>query len=112
PRAGWACEMTALMAAEKGKPEGHVRWADFDRMLDRMATELHDIASFFGLDAREEQVAEVVAGPMMRRYSKALEFDYSRELRRELLQEARQDHRQAIDAALAMLARAAARSPL
>jgi hypothetical protein len=48
----------------------------------------------------------------MRRYSKALEYDYSPDLRRELLAQARREHGGRIDSALAMLEKAAARSPL
>jgi hypothetical protein len=48
----------------------------------------------------------------MRRYSKALEYDYSPGLRRELLAEARRDYGHHIDSAIAMLEKAAASSPL
>ena len=47
----------------------------------------------------------------MRRYSKALEYDYSAGLRRELIAEATAAPRE-IDDALAMLGRAAEKSPL
>jgi hypothetical protein len=48
----------------------------------------------------------------MRRYSKALEYDYSPALRRDLIAEAEQHHRRDIESALAMLQSAAEKSPL
>jgi hypothetical protein len=48
----------------------------------------------------------------MGRYSKALEYEYSPSLRRELLAEAGRDHRADIDQAIAMLNEAAPNSPL
>ena len=48
----------------------------------------------------------------MRRYSKALEFDYTPSLRRDLIADADRRHRPEIDAALAMLKQAAQESPL
>ena len=48
----------------------------------------------------------------MSRYSKSLEFDYSAELRRDLIAEAEQLHGPQIDSALAMLRSAAEKSPL
>ena len=110
--AAWACEATALVAAEGAMPPGSVEWADFDGMLDSMSAHLKRVAAFFGWDAHEERIAEIATGPLMRRYSKALEFDYSPELRRELLGEARRDHGENIRSALGMLARTAQNSPL
>jgi hypothetical protein len=110
--ASWACEMTSLAAAEKALPKSNVRWADFDRMLADMPAQLLSTARFFGFDASPERSAEIAAGPLMRRYSKALEYEYSPDLRRELLYEADRDHRAAIDDAMLMLKRAAAASPL
>ncbi|HEX6217776.1 MAG TPA: hypothetical protein VFZ35_00700, partial [Sphingomicrobium sp.] len=51
-------------------------------------------------------------GPLMRRYSKALEYDYSPQLRSDLIAEASAAHRADIDGALAMLGTAAQDSPL
>ena len=48
----------------------------------------------------------------MRRYSKALEYEYSPALRRELIAEASASHGREIDGALAMLRSAAEKSPL
>ena len=58
------------------------------------------------------QLNEIASGPLMRRYSKALEYDYSPDLRRELIEEAEQQHAPQIESALAMLRSAAEKSPL
>jgi hypothetical protein len=48
----------------------------------------------------------------MSSYSKALEYEYSADLRRELIDEAQNYHRASIESALAMLHSAAEKSPL
>lgn len=109
--AAWACEMTSMEAATEAMPDRQVQWTRFDPMLDDMARSLEGLASFFGFAASVSDLREIASGPLMRRYSKALEFDYSADLRRELLAEARQEHRADIDQAIAMLSQAASNSP-
>jgi len=112
--AAWACEMTALeAAAEKmGDSVGDRRllWADFDAMLADMTSALAKVADHFGLAAGE--VETVVAGPLMQRYSKALEHAYSPALRRDLIAEASGHFAADIADALAMLRAGAEKSPL
>jgi len=108
----WACEMTALEAAAERMERRHVAWADFDRMLDDMTNELIAIAQFFGFEAPADRLHAVATGPLMRRYSKALEHDYTPALRRELIAEADAANRAEIDGALAMLRAAAEKSLL
>ena len=110
--AAWACEMTALEAASDAMQGTRLLWARFDRMLDDMPGSLEQLAGFFGFAAAKQDLRAISAGPLMGRYSKALEYDYSPALRRELLAEARQAHRAEIDQAIAMLAEAALNSPL
>jgi hypothetical protein len=110
--AAWACEITALQAAAQGLGKEQVRWADFDDMLERMTTEVEDVSNFFGFEASPERIRQIATGPLMTRYSKALEYEYSPALRRELLADARSEHRPQIDSAMAMLERAAKESPL
>jgi hypothetical protein len=109
---GWACEMTALEAASEAMADRQVDWADFDRMLEDMPAELGRVAAFFGFAADSTQLQAIATGPLMGRYSKAPEFEYSASLRSDLIAEATTANRQAIDDALAMLARAAEKSPL
>jgi len=108
----WACEMTSLEAAAEQMAGREIAWADFDTMLADMPGELGRVARFFGFAAPVEAIQEITQGPLMRRYSKALEFDYSAALRRDLIAEAEQAHLTEIDSALAMLEHAAEKSPL
>lgn len=108
--AAWACEMTALEAAADSMTGSQLLWADFDAMLGDMPGALVRVAEFFGLPTG--QIATIAAGPLMRRYSKALEHEYSPSLRRELIAEADAANRGEIDAALAMLQSAAKDAPL
>ena len=108
--AAWACEMTSLEGAAAAMGDGQVAWADFDAMLGDMGSELERVAGFF--DFAADGVAEIAAGPLMGRYSKALEHEYTPSLRRELIAEAAAANRADIDSALAMLQSAAEYSPL
>jgi hypothetical protein len=108
----WACEMTALEAASEAMADRVIAWADFDRMLDDMAAALKSAADHFGFAADASTVAAIASGPLMSSYSKALEYDYSADLRRELIEEAEHYHRSPIESALAMLRPAAEKSPL
>jgi len=108
----WACEITSLEAAADAMPDRHILWADFDRMLGDMGGWIERCADHFGFAAPRDRIDELVAGPLMRRYSKALEFDYSASLRAELLADATHRHRADIDAALGALADAATSAPL
>jgi len=106
--AAWACEMVALESTDGA----NILWADFDRVLCDLDGFLRELAGFFGFRATPERLAEIANGPLTRRYSKATEYEYSPELRRELLAEAEQQHRADIESALAMLDAAAETAPL
>ncbi|MEO5613107.1 MAG: hypothetical protein ABIT68_10265, partial [Sphingomicrobium sp.] len=110
--AAWACEMTALEAAAEAMTDRHLMWANFDRLLDDMEAGLGEIAKFFGFKASAEQLQAIVSGPLLARYSKALEYDYSPSLRTQLIDQEFSLHGGEIDDALAMLERSAQESPL
>lgn len=110
--AAWAAEMSALEAAAEAMPDRQISWADFDAMLGDMEAELARIAEFFGFPAESAQLHAIAAGPLMKRYSKAPEYEYSAMLRRELIADAAERHQRDIDTALAMLHSAAEKSPL
>jgi hypothetical protein len=110
--AAWACEMTALEAASETMNEHHVGWVDFDGMLGDMTAALTEVAEIFGFNAEPEQIGAIARGPLMTRYSKALQYDYSPSLRRELIDQAIAEHGREIDGALAMLRAASEKSPL
>ena len=73
---------------------------------------LQEFADFFGLAASKEQIQAIAGSPLARRYSKATEYEYSAELRRELLTEAAALHGADIESALAMLNAASETAPL
>ena len=104
----WACEMTALQAAARS----NMHWADFDRALGDLEGSLQEFADFFGLAASKEQIQAIAGSPLARRYSKATEYEYSAELRRDLLTEAAALHGADIESALAMLNAASETAPL
>jgi hypothetical protein len=108
----WACEMTSLVAAADAMPDRTIEWAEFDGMLEALQPELERIAGFFGFAVDPAQLQAIVEGPLMSRYSKAPEYEYSRQLRRDLIEDALRANRQAIEGALAMLRSAAEKSPL
>ena len=108
--AAWACEMTALEQAAERLVDRKIEWADFDAMLGDMEPSLLRIAEFFGFET--DHIGDIAAGPLTRRYSKAMEYDYSANLRRELIGEASERFSAEINGALAMLESAAEKSPL
>jgi hypothetical protein len=107
---GWACEMAALAEAERRLP-GATLWADFDSFLARPARQLAEIAAFFGHPTDAATAERLATGPLMGRYSKALEYEYTPQLRAEVLAESRVHNRGAIDAAMAWLHETARRHP-
>ena len=108
----WACEMTSLEFAANAMRDRHVLWADFDRMLGDMSGWIERCAVHVGFAATRERIEALIAGPLMRRYSKALEYDYSPSLRAELLANAARQHGADMNAAMAALADAAKLAPL
>ena len=108
----WACEMISLESAAEAMPDRRILWADFDLMLGDMSGWLERCAAHFGFAATPKRIEDLVAGPLMRRYSKALEYDYSPSLRAELLAEAARQHGDEIYAAVAALRQGAESAPL
>jgi hypothetical protein len=106
----WACEMTSLERAAEAMAGREVAWLDFDAFLKSPEARLSDAATFFAFD--NSGVPEIANGPLMCRYSKALEYEYSAGLRHDLIVDAISRHRSQIEDALAMLGAAAEKSPL
>ena len=86
-------------------------WCDFDCFLAAPAPELARIAAFFGHTLSGAGSEALVNGPLMRRYSKDLSYEYSPELRREVLEESRAENAAEIAAAMRWLDRAGTASP-
>lgn len=110
--AAWACEMTSLEQAAERMTDRRLHWLDFDAMLGSVEGSLSDVAAFFGFAALPARIREVADGPLLRRYSKALDHEYSPAVRLMLREQAGRDFGADIDSALAMLSRAAETSPL
>lgn len=108
----WACEMTALESAAERLPGEAVSWTDFDEFLDRPAAQLEALCQFFDLMNEPGEVARIAEGPLMNRYSKALEYEFGAEARRRQLADAGKTHSEEIASALAMLIQAAEKAPL
>lgn len=108
---GWACEMTSLAAAAARMPAGTVLWLDFDTLLADPLDHFRAVAAHFGHETDETAARAIVEGPLMGRYSKALDYEYSPALRREILAEARHRHGAAIRDGLNWLADLAGRYP-
>ena len=106
--AAWACGMTALEQSARSA----LLWLDFDHVLGDVEGSLTLMANFFGFDALDDQLGAISQSPLMRRYSKATEYEYSPELRRDLLAEANDLYRADIESALAMLDAASETAPL
>jgi hypothetical protein len=110
--AAWACEMTSLEQAAERMGDRNILWLNFDEMLGDMPRSIARAAAHFGFENRPGEIDAIARGPLMRRYSKALEYDYSPALRRDLILEAERENRRDIQSALAMLETAAEKSPL
>ena len=108
----WLCEMSSLDVAGDAVAADQLMWADFDALLLDMGGALTRIVAHFGVAATPAEVDAIISGPLMRRYSKALEFDYSPALRADLLAEAGRTHCADVDAALGALGSLAADVPL
>jgi hypothetical protein len=108
---GWACEMTSLEATAARMPAGSVLWMDFDTFLADPAARFIAIARHFGLDVEAAAARAICEGPLMRRYSKALDYEYSPELRQEILADARRRHAAPIRDAMNWLAGLESRYP-
>ena len=107
----WAAEMASLARAAEALPSGSVLWLDFDDFLGAPARSLAGLADFFGVELDPAGAEHLAADPLMRRYSKAAEYEYSRELREEVLAEARREHSGTIDSARRWLKSAASGCP-
>ena len=107
---GWACEMSALAAAERAAGKQILR-VDFDEFLARPDASLLEVLRHLQIDANAADVRAILAGPDMQRYSKAPEYEYDAALRLEVLNSARALHGAEIARGLTWLADAAATFP-
>ena len=109
----WATEMTALEAAADAMSDRKIKWVDFDAMLEdfELAIVPGTSEAFFGSPSMPGRWGSSIV-LLMTRYSKAVEYEYSPNLRRELIGEAAERFAGDIIGALAVLRSAAEKSPL
>jgi len=90
----WLCEMAS---AQRRLPASaaHI-WVDFEAMLTDPAASLASQCAHFALPVDPARIEAVVAGPIMRQYSKAPEHGYSPDLRRQLQAQSAAEHRAGI----------------
>jgi hypothetical protein len=106
----WLCEMSALRAAAARFPS-QVRWVEFDAFLSQPARGLEAVFRALGEEPAARDVEQLVAGPLMRQYSKAPEHAYDAALRRQVLDSAEREHAAELRAGMEWLAAAGARDP-
>jgi hypothetical protein len=107
---GWACEMMGLVEAATRAGDRALR-LDFDRFLLNPAPNLKAVLRQFAIEATDPEVAAILAGPQMRRYSKGPEFAYDALLRSQVLNQARAVHGHEIRRGLRWLDRAVEQHP-
>jgi hypothetical protein len=103
----WACEMTALVEAGAGAA-GRGLWLDFDGFLAAPAVGLGRTLQHLHGEADPTLVEQLAGSAYFQRYSKAPEYAYGPDVRREVLAAARRDEGAEIRKGLAWLERAAA----
>ena len=65
---------------------------DFDELLANLQQGLQRVLAHFELPASAETVSAIARSPVLSRYSKASEFEYSPQIRSQILSEARRNH--------------------
>ena len=98
----WLCEMACLQAAGR-RFASRVLWVDFDQFLAAPAAGLGAILTALGATAKQDDIDSILAGPLMRQYSKAPEYAYDAVLRREVLASAERENAAEISSGMAWL---------
>jgi hypothetical protein len=102
----WACEMMALAVAANSA-KARVLWLNFESFLQQPAASLSSALRHFGVEPQEAEIDTIISGAEMQRYSKAPEHPYEATLRRNVLNQARNEHASEVSLGLAWLDRAA-----
>jgi len=84
---------------------------DFDALLADVAGSVRRVAEHFQLSVDSVWLADIARSPVLTRYSKSPDFEYSPQLRRELLRESRQNNAAQIAAGLRWLENLAGSQP-
>jgi hypothetical protein len=95
--------LTEAMSAYRAFSRRSLLMLDFDRLLQQPQSTLGEVCRHLGLEAGDERCREAVAGPIMRTYSKAPEYPYGPEVRRDLIADSRSRNSSEITAGLQWL---------
>lgn len=104
----WLAEMASAQRTLPAADSRHL-WVDFEAMLADPAAAMTAQCRHFGIAADPGRIAALVAGQIMRQYSKAPEHGYSADLRRELQAQAAAAHGPEIATAIAWVEALASR---
>lgn len=107
----WACEIAGLAAGAEARPDACL-WLNFEDLLESPAETLARALTHLRGAAPPDLVQAMAVSPYFGRYSKAPQYGYSRDLRRQVLDAARAEHGAELRRGLAWLDRAAAQHPL
>jgi hypothetical protein len=103
----WLCEMVCLHAAAR-RFGSRVVWIDFDEFLAAPREGFVRAMRALGAAVDPKELACLLAGPLLHRYSKAPEYAYDAALRQEVLASAEQQHPAEIRRGMAWIAALAA----
>ncbi len=106
----WLCEMTCLHQVARERA-AQILWLNFDRFLAEPQQALQRVFQALGRPQPPAELEALLAGSIMRRYSKAPEHAYDAQLRRELMHGADLEHAAEIRRGLAWLSSVAQRYP-
>jgi len=84
---------------------------DFDKFLADVPAKLERVLAHFGLPDGSEEVERLAGSPVLGQYSKAPEHVYSKDLRRQLIDQSRRQHGAEIGKGMAFLAAIAKQHP-
>jgi hypothetical protein len=107
----WLTEMAALRAAAD-RFGSRVLWTDFEVFLAAPAPALERLLRALGAAPGASDVASLLAGPIMNRYSKAPEYGYDAALRRAVLESADREHGAEVQRGMQWLDRLLGHHPL
>ncbi|MEZ5895854.1 MAG: hypothetical protein R3C40_10945 [Parvularculaceae bacterium] len=83
----WATDAACMTSPMDNDEQGRILPVDFDAFLAAPDENLAGIINHFGYRADAARISAMLAGPVMRRYSKDARFEYTPQLRAELLAE-------------------------
>jgi hypothetical protein len=88
---GWVCEICSLARASQSFP-ARTRWLDFEAFLADPVAGLGDALSFLYGGPLDGEIAAILAGGDLGRYSKAPEFGYDAATRRQTMADGLREH--------------------